>query len=93
MKDIMIDHNTWEVAARRARTRRAPAIDNGHLRVLLLIAAMLLALALGIDQRAVDWLLGREPSRISAYEAHQLDEVRYLLTLDAERRTGPAQRR
>jgi hypothetical protein len=87
----MINDGGWALSSHRSQTRRFSR-DSDHLKVLLAIAAVLLALALGLDDQAVSWVLGRDPAHISAHEEHHLEEVRYMLALDEALRSRPASR-
>ena len=73
-------------AVKRGRTESRTAAEHaGHLRALLAIALMLLALALGskVTEGSRE---GGDPHRLSSYEASHLEQVRYALWLDQARR-------
>jgi hypothetical protein len=64
---------------------------SSHVRPLLVIAAVVLAFALALEDRFVSWAFGPPADRISAIEAQHLEQVRSLLQLQRESRTDRAQ--
>jgi hypothetical protein len=89
MRDTTTSCDPWTAgppAAKRERSDR----NGSHVRHLLVIAAMLLAFALALDDRVVGWALGPPSDRISAVEEQHLERVRSLLQLRQERHAEPA---
>ncbi|HVR28392.1 MAG TPA: hypothetical protein VMS86_02565 [Thermoanaerobaculia bacterium] len=78
----------------RAEAAQSPlaAERDSRLRLLIALAVLLLVLALGPKVTGVFGGTGSGPTRLSRYEAHQLEEVRYVLWLDQARRNGELDR-
>jgi hypothetical protein len=90
MKDTMMDFNGWSADEVSLYRSRRMGRDSDRLRVLLTIAAVLLAVALGLDDKVMTRLLGTDPDRMSTYEARHAEQVTSLLQQHQARRAEQA---
>lgn len=90
MRDTTMSYDPWEAAPPTAQRESRTDRKGSHVRQLLVIAAVLLAFGLALEDRVVGWALGRPSDRMSANEARHLEEVRTLLQLQHELRADQA---
>lgn len=86
MSDLTMSNDRWSADTFGSHRRKRMAEDSGRLRALLVIAAVLLAIAIGLDDKVMTQLLGPQQERYAAYEQRHLEQVASMLERDQARR-------